>query len=302
MIHMFLNRRPLPWVALFILITALAATSVIAADDDTYVGDITAWRSEVEARLKADDGWLTIAGLFWLSEGEHTFGSHPDNDIVLPEGAPARVGAFKQADGKITVEVEPGVHVTMNGEAIQSAVLERGPRHTLSVGDLKLWVHGSGKRHAIRLRDPNSELRKEFTGLRWYPVNESFRVSARFVPYDEPKKVESVNIFGDAVTFTSPGELVFTIDGQEVTLQPSSTRNGGFHIIFRDQTSGKETYGAGRFLNAGAPVDGGVVLDFNRAYNPPCAYNPYTTCPMPPKQNHLPVAIEAGEKACKKTP
>jgi uncharacterized protein (DUF1684 family) len=299
---MFLNRCPRSWIAFLVLITSLTAASVIAADDDTYVEGITAWRSEVEARLQADDGWLTVAGLFWLSEGEHTFGSHPDNNIVLPEGAPPRVGTFRKAGGKITVEVESGVHVTMSGEAIRSAVLERGPRHTLSVGDLKLWVHGSGKRHAIRLRDPNSKLRKDFTGLRWYPVDESFRVSARFVPNGEPKKVESVNIFGDAVTFTSPGELVFTVDGREVTLQPSSTRNGGFHIIFRDKTSGKETYGAGRFLNAGAPVDGRVVLDFNRAYNPPCAYNPYTTCPMPPKQNHLIVAVEAGEKAYKKSP
>jgi uncharacterized protein (DUF1684 family) len=295
---MFRRRRL--WPAIIVLLICLPTKAGFAANGETYVKEIETWRSERKANLEADDGWLTVAGLFWLTEGEHTFGSGPDNDMVLPKGAPARVGTFKHVDGKIAVDIEPGVRVTLNGEAVQTAVLERGPRHTLSVGDLRLWVHGSGQRRAIRLRDPNSQLRKDFTGLEWYPVDESFRVNARLVPYDEPKKVESVNVFGDAITFMSPGELVFEVHGQEVRLQPSSGRDGRLHLIFRDKTSGRETYGAGRFLNTEAPIDGNVVIDFNRAYNPPCAYNPYTTCPTPPKQNHMPVAIEAGEKAYKK--
>jgi uncharacterized protein (DUF1684 family) len=149
------------------------------------------------------------------------------------------------------------------------------------------------------MRDPNSKLRKEFTGLKWFPVDESYRVSARFESYSEPRKVESLNVFGDVIEFMSPGELVFEINGQEHRLQPTSMRNDAFHLIIRDKTSGKETYGAARFLSTEPMKNGRVELDFNKAYNPPCAYNPYTTCPLPPKGNSLPVRIEAGEKAYK---
>ncbi len=272
----------------------------MASHDHSYQEGIQEWRSQVEERLKADDGWLTIAGLFWLSDGALRFGSAADNDFVLPEGAPEQVGTFTQHDKKITVQIEQDVHVTMHGNHIHSAVLERGPKYALTVGDLSLWLHGSGERQAIRMRDPNSKLRKEFTGLKWFPVDEAYRVSARFESYSEPRKVESLNVFGDVIQFMSPGELVFEMHGQEHRLQPTSMRNGAFHIIFRDKTSGKETYGAARFLNTEPAENGHVVLDFNKAHNPPCAYNPYTTCPLPPKGNALPLRIEAGEMAYKK--
>ena len=287
--------------AVFVLAVGLTHGSVPASGND-YLSDLRAWRGEVEEKLKADDGWLTIAGLFWLTEGEHQFGSGDDNDIVLPKTAPETVGTFTVNDGVVSVVVDAGVQVTMGGKPIRSATLERGPKNALSVGVLDLWLHGSGERRAIRLRDPSSWLLAEFTGLKWFPVDEAFRVDARFMPYAVPKDVEILNVFGDVVSMKSPGELQFEVKGQAITLQPFSGRDGSLFIIFRDETSGKESYGAGRFMQAGAPQGGHVELDFNRAYNPPCAYNPHTTCPLPPKKNNLSIRIEAGEMAYKKSP
>ncbi len=289
------------WIAVVILAAGLADVPVEASGND-YLSDLLTWRSEVEERLKAEDGWLTIAGLFWLTEGKHRFGSGAENDFVLPGSAPEAVGTFSLSGGVVSVVIDTGVQVTMDGKPVRSATLERGPKYTLSVGELDLWLHGSGERRAIRLRDPSSKLLTEFTGLKWFPVDEAYRVDARFVPYTVPKDVEILNVFGDVVIMKSPGELQFDVKGQEIVLQPFSGRNGSLFIIFRDETSGKESYGAGRFMQAGAPKDGLVELDFNRAYNPPCAYNPHTTCPLPPKKNNLSVRIEAGEMAYKTSP
>lgn len=288
-------------MAVFVLAVGLIDVSVLSSGGD-YLSELRAWRGEVEEKLKADDGWLTIAGLFWLTEGDHRFGSGPDNDFILPRSAPETVGTISLSGGVVSVAVDAGVQVKMQGKPIRSATLERGPKYTLSVGDLDLWLHGSGERRAIRLRDPNSKLLKEFTGLKWFPADEAFRVKARFVPYAAPKDVQILNVFGDVLTMKSPGDLHFEVKGQSIVLQPFSGRDGRLSLIFRDQTSGKESYGAGRFMQAGAPKDGHVELDFNRAYNPPCAYNPHTTCPLPPKKNNLSIRIEAGEMAYKTSP
>jgi uncharacterized protein (DUF1684 family) len=293
--------RTLRYLLSITCFTVVSPVVTTASEDLSYQETVQEWRNQVEERLKADEGWLTVAGLFWLPEGKHRFGSAADNDMVLPERAPGHVGTFTHREGKVTVRIEPDVHVTMHGNHIQSAVLERGPKHAISVGDLLFWLHGSGERKVIRMRDPNSKLRKEFTGLKWFPVDETYRVNARFEPYSEPRKVESLNVFGDVIEFMSPGELVFELNGQEHRLQPTSMQNGAFHIIFRDETSGKETYGAARFLNTEPAENEHVELDFNKAHNPPCAYNPFTTCPLPPKGNSLPVRIEAGEKAYQET-
>ncbi len=289
------------WIAVVILAAGPADVPVEASGND-YLSDLLTWRSEVEEKLKAEDGWLTIAGLFWLTEGKHRFGSGAENDFVLPGSAPEVVGTFSLSGGVVSVVIDTGVQVTMDGKPVRSATLERGPKYTLSVGELDLWLHGSGERRAIRLRDPSSKLLTEFTGLKWFPVDEAYRVDARFVPYAVPKDVEILNVFGDVVSMKSPGDLHFVVNGQDTVLQPFSGRDGSLFIILRDETSGKESYGAGRFMQAEAPKDGLVELDFNRAYNPPCAYNSYTTCPLPPKKNNLSVRIEAGEMAYKTLP
>lgn len=263
-----------------------------------YQTSVAKWRQSYEASLKADDGWLTVAGLFWLHEGENRFGADPLNDIVLaPDAAPAEAGSFLFHNRKIIVQVRPGVPITLNGKPAQSAELHPdSPSDQLQLGDLTLYAHASGERFAIRLRDKNSKLRKEFTGLHWFPVDQSYRVKARYVPYTPPKQVEIQNVLGDFDKGAILGYAAFSLRGQEYRLEATEDEPGKLFFVFRDLTSGKETYPAARFLDSDLPQNGSVALDFNEAYNPPCAYNPYTTCPLPTPQNRLRVEIRAGEK------
>ena len=255
------------------------------------------WRQDYEAALTSDNGWLTVSGLFWLHEGENRFGSSPVNDIVLPAtSAPEEAGSFIFHDGKTVVHVKSGVQATMNGQPVLAAELRPFSGDQIHLGDLALYVHVSGDRHTVRLKDKNSKLRSEFTGLNWFPIDESYRLTARYVPYDPPKEVEIQNILGDSAQVPVAGYVVFSLHGQEYRLDAQADQGGNLYFVFRDLTSGKDTYSAARFLEAEAPEDGAVVLDFNQAYNPPCAYNPYTTCPLPSPENRLRVAIPAGEK------
>jgi uncharacterized protein len=288
-------------LALAAVALAVAGGIAIAATED-YAVEIQKWRRDREARLRSDDGWLTVAGLFWLKDGPNRFGADPGNDIVLPEGsAPPRAGTFELAAGKTSVEVQPGVEVTCEGKPVARRALRSdtggAAPDVLKLGDLSLFVIERGGRYAIRLRDRNSKLRQQFTGLRWFPVKESYRVTARYVSYPSLKPVVVPNILGATEKMPSPGYAVFDLDGKEVRLEgvfeePQATQ---LFFIFKDATSGKETYPAGRFLYSDLPKNGAVVLDFNRAYNPPCAFTPFATCPLPPEQNRLPMRIEAGE-------
>lgn len=279
-----------------------------AGEDAQYRAAVEKWRRDYETDLKSDTGWLSISGLFWLHEGENHFGSDPLNDIVLPEAAaPPDAGYIELHGDKVTAHVNPGVIVTMAGKPVTTAELTPDSRigHTkpsdaqLEIGGLRLWVHASGDRFAIRLRDKNSILRKNFTGLHWFPIDESYRVIARYTPYEKDKKIQVQNLAGDSLQFPVSGSIVFTLRGQELHLDAQTDDAGALSFVFRDLTSGKETYGAGRFLDTKPVKNGEVILDFNEAYNPPCAYNPYTTCPIPPPQNRLRRRIEAGEMAYK---
>jgi uncharacterized protein (DUF1684 family) len=243
------------------------------------------WRRTREATLKADGGWLSLAGLFWLHEGANSFGKDPSNAIALPDG-PAHAGAFEMHGSK--------VKASMNGAAAHEVALNSD--EAVKVGRLSLFVIQRGDKIGIRLKDPESEARRTFHGLEYFPANEAYRVTARFVA--EPRKIPILNILGQTDQSESPGYAVFRLHGQEFKLYPILETPGAKELfyIFRDQTAGKETYGAGRFFYSDMPHDGKVVLDFNHAYNPPCAFTPYATCPLPPPENKLPVRIEAGEK------
>ncbi len=259
-----------------------------------YPSEIQAWRREREENVKAD--WLTLAGLHWLQEGSNSFGSAPSNLLVLPAG-PARAGVFEFRGGKTTVRAAPGVTITLDRRAITTRELRSdkpGPADMLRLGDLTLHVIQRGRRYGIRVRDPNSPERRAFRGLKWFVVRESWRVRARWVPHQPPKTISIPTILGDVEPMSSPGYVVFTLAGREHRLEPVVDGEELF-FLFRDATAGRETYPAGRFLNTPMPKDGAVILDFNKSYNPPCAYTKYATCPLPPKQNHLPVRIEAGE-------
>lgn len=260
-------------------VAALAAVGMALAAG--YPDEIRAWREQREQSLKAPGGWLTVTGLFWLKPGANSFGTDGSNAIVLPAGsAAARAGVFTLADGKVSVTLDGRTReVRLNGDRVP-------------VGRLELLPIQRGDRYGIRMKDPESALRRDFKGLKWFPARGSWRISARFVA--EPRQLPVTNVLGQTEPQPCPGYAVFKVNGREVRLYPTQEGKSLF-FVFRDQTAGKETYGAGRFLDSDLPKDGKVVLDFNEAYNPPCAFTPYATCPLPVKENRLPVRIEAGE-------
>ena len=275
----------------------LFACLSMATDVSSYKKSVEKWRQDYESKLKGDDDWLTVAGLFWLHEGENSFGSAPGNAVVLPAPVPAQAGHFDLQAGKITVHVNPGAPITMGGKAINTAELHPdSTEDRLVSGDLSFYVHASGKRFAIRLKDKNSQMRKEFKGLHWYPVNEMYRFNADYVAYPAARPAEIGIIHGGTTQTYFIGYATFSLGGKQYKLDVGEDSPGHLFIVFRDLTSKTETYQAARFLDADPPKDGKVELDFNKAYNPPCAYNPYTTCPLPSPGNRLQVAIPAGEK------
>jgi hypothetical protein len=281
---------------------AAAVLAVVTAATTPYVAEIEQWRAKREERLKADGGWLTVTGLFWLKDGPNTLGSAPGNDIVLPAPAPPKMAVIEFAGGKASVRVEPGVTVTSAGKPVTSMPLradtaEGGP-DVLVHGPLSLTVIERGGRYGVRLKDNEAKQRREFAGLTWYPVNEAHRVVARFVPHPTPKTIAIANVLGQEDQQPSPGSAVFTIGGKEVRLDPilESPDAKQLFFIFRDATAPRDTYPAGRYLYTDLPKDGVVTLDFNKAYSPPCAFTAFATCPLPPAQNRLSVRIEAGEK------
>jgi uncharacterized protein (DUF1684 family) len=262
-----------------------------------YQAEIESWRQRMDESLRAERGWLTLAGLFWLNQGTNHFGASPDNEIVLPgESAPAHAGSFVFQAGTATLHAA-AAGVAVNGQPATTAQLHSdtdAAPDLVTIGDLTMQVIQRGKRHAIRLWDQRSPARVAFTGRRWYPVNESYRLSARFAPYDPPLTLPVPNILGETEQRPSPGYAVFSIDGHEHSLD-AVTEGDQLFFIFRDQTAGDTSYPAGRFLKAAFPQNGLITLDFNRAYSPPCAFTAFATCPLPPPRNHLPLRIEAGE-------
>ena len=268
----------------------------------SYEAEIKQWHKEREQRLVRKDSWLSLAGLFWLKEGENTFGSDKSNDIVFPEEkAPAFIGSFYVWGGKVKVILKKDVDVTIDDEQIREKTLVNdvdGKPTMLRTGSLSWYVIKRGDQFLIRLKDSENPAITNFTGIDRYPVAEKWRVKARLEAYDPPKKIEIANMLGQLYYEDCPGALEFEIDGKEFRVDPlGKPGEESYFLIFSDETSGRETYGAGRYLSVDAPDSTGFTyIEFNKAYNPPCAFSPYATCPLPPKQNHLNVAITAGEK------
>jgi uncharacterized protein (DUF1684 family) len=281
------------------LALALAVTiSAAGADNKRYDAEIKQWRAEQEAELRADDGWLTLAGLFWLKEGENLIGSDATGDVVLPEeSAPARLGVMELHDGRVTLRVTSDASVTLNDKPVTSAALQSDEHQkpdVLRLGSLRFYVIKRGARLGVRVKDLNSRSRRSFTGRRWYPVSERYRVTATFVGYDQPREMEIINKLGDQIRMMSPGYVRFRLAGNAYRFD-ALDEDGKLFFVFADRTNGRTTYGAGRFLYADAAKDGKVILDFNKAINPPCAFTPFATCPLPPRQNRLKIRIPAGE-------
>jgi hypothetical protein len=259
---------------------------------------LEAWRTAQEAALRAPESWLSLIGLFWLKDGPNRVGSAFDSEVLLAaDVAPPFVGEICLRDGEVRVGMARDL-LLLNGEAADDRPLRAdvdAHPDRITVGRLVLQLIRRNERFGIRVRDPESPSRTQFVGRRWYPFDARYRISARFVAHPQPQVLSFDTVIGEPMSQSSPGFVEFDLDGQRHRL---TATNEGEHLkfVFRDRSSGSSTYAAGRFLSAPAPAAGLVELDFNRAYNPPCAFTAFATCPLPPRENHLEVAIEAGER------
>jgi len=256
------------------------------------------WRAQQETDLKAEEGWLSVAGLSWLAEGDNTIGSDPSCKVVLPSSAPAALGVLTLKDGVVTLAVASGANVTVDGKPASTVEMKSdasGSPVKAKIGSITFMIIQRGKRIGVRMFDDNYPVRLHFTGLNWYPVKPSYVIKAKYVAYDTTRQISITNVLGDISMNANPGYVEFTLDGKPCRLEAQAEDNGLF-FNFADTTSGVTTYAAGRFLDAPKPENGVVVLDFNQATNPPCAFTTFATCPLPPKGNRLSVAVKAGEK------
>jgi uncharacterized protein (DUF1684 family) len=268
-----------------------------AAESPTAI--IEKWRAKHETDYRRD--WVTIAGLHPLKAGINTAGSAKTNDIVLPASAPATLGRFVREGDTVRFEPAADVRVRLNDQPVTAPIVLRDDRGAkadeLLVDNLRLVIHVSGDTRSLRVRDPDGPQAKGFLGFAWFPIDLQYRVVGRFIKDAQPQQIKVLNTFNEVDEYKSEGVVEFNLLGQTLRLRPFTTRPKRFYFVFRDASSGQETYEAARFLYADLLDDGTAVLDFNQAYNPPCAFNPYTTCPIPIRENRLPIKVLAGEKA-----
>jgi uncharacterized protein (DUF1684 family) len=293
-----------------LLLAALAVggSTLFAADAaDAAKPDLAAWHKQLETwkkerteSLKREDGWLTLVGLYWLKPGENRFGSDAGNPVILPKGkSPAVAGTLVREGDVVTLRVEPGVTLTADGKPVTASLAlstdAKGKPTVLELGSLSFYAIQRGDRVGVRIKDKESPERAAFKGVDTFTPDPRWRVVAHFVPYQD-KKIPITNVLGQVSDNSSPGAVVFDWQGKTYRLDALGDLKEGLSLIFGDTTNGRITYGAGRFLDTDPPKDGRVVVDFNTAYNPPCAFTAFATCPLPPTQNKLPIAVEAGEK------
>jgi len=282
------------------LLSGCQNTTPVISDEAAYLEEIETWQQQRLERLKNKDGWLTLAGLFWLEEGENSFGSDESNDIRFPEKAAAFSGTLLLKEGKVSLKVNEGIEITVNDSLITEIILRDDHAENttrLQQGDLAWYIIKRGERYGIRLRDHKHPRLNELDHIPSYPIRTDYVVEATLLPFDSPKTMTvATPLEGYTESYECPGILKFRINDRDLELHPF-TSGKGYFLVIADETTGLDTYGAGRFMYATADSTGRIILDFNKAYNPPCAFSPYATCPMPPRENFLPAAIEAGEKS-----
>jgi hypothetical protein len=292
-------------LALFFVV-ALLATSCTQPppkiDAAAYAQEIEQYRIARLAELKSDSGYLSLIGLFWLKEGENKFGSDPANEIVLPkEKVSPHAGVFVLKNGVVRLEAPANSNITASDKPVTSLEFKSDAEDKptlLHLGSLSLQIIKRGEKLGVRVKDKDNPARTNFAGIESYPTDLKWRLEARFEPYNPPKKMPIVNILGMESGEDSPGAVAFEVEGKAYRLDAIKEKGEPkLFMIFADNTSGKETYPAGRYLYVD-PSDpaGRMIIDFNKAYSPPCAFTKFATCPLPPKQNRLPFAIAAGEK------
>lgn len=268
-----------------LLIGIVVFTALLMSATPDYSDSIRHWQQQRDRSLRSPDSWLTLVGLFWLKPGDNTIGSGPSNDFVLPQGsAPEHVGTLHMENDTVVFTSPTGSSRTL--------AYNEGKPDTVHAGSISFLVIKRGGKLGVRVKDSSSPVLKSFTGLKYFPVNPGLHFQAKFIP--DSKKVPILNVLGQTEMEESPGIAEFTYQGQQFHLRPVYEGDTLF-FLFRDPTNKTETYQAGRMLNTPLPVNGQVDLDFNRAYNPPCTFTPYATCPLPPKENTLTFRVEAGE-------
>lgn len=288
---------------IFLLIIVVACTQPKPLTQEelaAHQSEIETWSAERVANLKAPNGWLNLVGLHWLEPGINTFGSNSDNALVFPQGKIAdHAGYFLVKDNIVTLVVNKEVLATVDNDTITSKVIFH-PDSTrvvqVQAGDLRWNIIKRDTKLGVRLRDENADALKTFTEIERFPVSIDYKFNATLERADSTRTIEITNVLGQTTPQRSPGTLVFEYQNETYRLDALEEGDKLF-IIFADATSGIETYGAGRYLYAKKPTGNEkVMLDLNKAYNPPCVFTPHATCPLPPRQNVLPIAIRAGEK------
>lgn len=262
-------------------------------DPASHATEIKQWQTRRSERLQAEDGWLSLIGLFWIEEGQ--------NVVTVPSKSVPEPIHLTRSGTAVTLQPAPGM--TIEGQPVAQPMVLRADTNSqgptiVQIGAVRFNVIERGPRLGLRVKDAQADTRVHFVGLEYYPIDPKWRVEARFEPYNPPKKIPIDDVTGMRSESISPGALVFTIDGQEHRLDPVIEEGTeDLFVIFKDTTSRDTTYPAGRYLYTKRPgPDGKTIIDFNRAYNPPCAFTAFATCPLPPPQNRLPIRIEAGEK------
>jgi uncharacterized protein (DUF1684 family) len=286
---------------LLTVLSGCVEPDAVELSDEEYLAHIESWKSEREAELRREDGWLTLVGLFWLEEGANSLGSDPSSDVVFPATTDLSLGELQLEGGVVTIKTAEGAGIEHAGEQVTEMVLQSdadGDPTVLELGSLTFYVIDRGERFGVRVKDSAAKALTTFSGMEYFPVDRSWRIEAQFGAYDEPRTMLVPNVIGTAMEEPVPGVVSFERDGRKFELTPVGEPGDPLFFVFGDLTNGDETYGGGRFLTADWPGDGGVViLDFNLAYNPPCVFSPYATCPLPAAENKLALAIAAGEKA-----
>ncbi|WP_045761778.1 DUF1684 domain-containing protein [Xanthomonas albilineans] len=297
------------WLSVLLALLAMGgcsrqASAPVASKsvDAHFLADEQAWRAQRLRELQAADGWTSLVGLHWLEPKEHYIGSSPSSGIRLAFG-PARMALVSQVQGQVYLTPEPGAALRVDGTLLQGRIRlysDHDPQPTVidfDDGKGKLSLIERGGRYALRVKHADAPSRLGFAGLQYWPLAESWRVRARFVPNPPGTKLQIVDIIGVSTASPNAGAMEFERGGKRFRLQAIGAPGQPLFVVFSDRTSGHGSYPAGRFLDVPAPTaNGSVVLDFNRAYNPPCAFTPFATCPLPPPENRLDLAVDAGEK------
>lgn len=285
--------------AVLLLILSCSRSAPVIQDRESYIKSIEQWQEDRLEGLKAKDGWLNLAGIYWLKDGKQTLGSHPSNDIVFPEKAPAFIGSLTLKEESVHIQVNDSVQLYYENKRVfdlETSYDNSGKPSYITHGDFAWYIM---KRHhslAIRLRDYKNPAIDALDHIPSYPIDPDYVVEAELKAFVEPRTITVNTPFQDYTQdYQCPGELHFRLNGKKLTLLPFISGEGYF-IIIADETSALDTYGGGRFMYAYPDSTGRIILDFNKAYNPPCAITPFAACPMPPRENHLPIKIEAGEK------